>query len=159
MPRMDASIYAAHMDNVLKLARRKGGVSRPQIISELNVTNAVATGLIKKCGLQKLDKQGRTQFFGLNGDTAAPENTTVKQSRPAAAKAVAIPVSIDAQPEDEDDAIAELDAQIVDTRNALRAAAAKAGKALGDWATHSALVDSLRERMTQLAKKRMDMCS
>jgi hypothetical protein len=49
-----------------------------------------------------------------------------------------------------------LDAEIVDTRNARKEAAAKAGKALGEWATHQALVDALRERMTGLAVKRMN---
>ena len=37
-----------------------------------------------------------------------------------------------------------------------REAAAKAGKALGEWATHQALVDALRERMTDLATRRMN---
>jgi hypothetical protein len=147
MPRMDAAIYAAHIDNVLKLAKREGGVSKPQIISELNVTRAVASGLVEKAGLTLDRKEGRTEYFAAseNGTPVAP---APKQSK---APAVAEPTS--------DDLIAELDAQIVDTRGALREAAAKAGKALGEWATHSALVDALRERMTSLASQRMDASS
>lgn len=161
MPKLAPAIYAAHMDSVLKLAKRKEGVSRAQIIEELNVTRAVASGLIDKCSLTKDDalKVGRTEFFVANGAAAAPavpEPVAAKQSKPPApAKAEATPESSEAA-EEEEDIIAELDAQILDTRSGLRTAAAAAGKALGEWATHQAVVDALRERMTALATKRMN---
>lgn len=149
MPRMNAAIYAAHMDNTLKLASREGGVSRTQLIDDLNVTRAVANKLITDSGLAVSRKEGRTEFF-------ASEKVEVKQSTPEVVKASTVPQSTDAVTEPED-SLAELDAQIVDTRNALSQAAAKAGKALGEWATHQALVDALRERMTDLATKRMNI--
>jgi hypothetical protein len=157
MPRMDSAIYAAHMDSVLKLARREGGVTRPQIMEELNVTRAVAAGLIEKSGL-KLDRRvGRTEFFTSDGTTPAPAptpppKTEAKQS--VSATKVATPVSDAVAPVD-DDELAELDAQIIDTRNAMREAAEKAGKFLGEWATHQAMVDALRQRMTELCTRRM----
>ena len=162
MPKLAPAIYAAHMDSVLKLARRDEGVSRPQIISELNVTRAVASGLIEKCELSLNRKDGRTEYYRKEGEDAAAvpepvvEPVAAKQSKPPApAKAEAKPESSEAA-EAEEDIIAELDAQILDTRSGLREAAAKAGKALGDWATHQAVVDALRERMTMLATKRMN---
>jgi len=158
MPRFRSDIYAAHQNNVLKLATKKGGVSRRQIADALNVSPAVASGLIKKCELELDHKDGRTEFFKtsepINGASVEPE---VKAAEPEV-KAVAV-AGPDTKEEVDDDAIADLDAEIVDTRNALKEAAAKAGKALGDWATHQSLVDALRERMTALAVKRMDACS
>jgi hypothetical protein len=158
---MDAAIYAAHLNSVLKLASRKGGVSRPQIICETGVTRGVAGGLITKAALTLDRKVGRTEFFIPTAETPAaspePELVVAKQSKPAV-RAVAVPESTDALAADEDE-VAELDAQIMDTRTALREAAAKAGKALGAWATHQALVDALRERMTDLAVKRMNASS
>jgi len=166
MPRMDAAIYAAHLDNVLKLAKRKEGVSRPEIISELNVTRAVANGLIEKCGLALDRKDGRTEYYTSNGEakpTPEPEKVEAKveakQSKVAApAQAAAVPESTDAAAVSDDD-VAELDAQILDTRDSMRKAAAAAGKALGEWATQQALVDALRERMTKLAVRRMNASS
>jgi len=160
MPRMDAAIYAAHMDNVLKLARRKGGVSRPEIIAGMNVTRAVASGLIEKAGLAMDRKEGRTEYFvAQNGASVPAEPVAAKQSKiPAPAKAVAVPESADAAAV-KDDTIAELDAQIIDTRDSMRKAGAAAGKAIGEWATQHALVDALRERMTELAVKRMNASS
>ena len=172
MPRMDAAVYAAHMDSVLKLARRNEGVSRPQIINDLNVTRAVASGLIEKCGLALSRTDGRTEYYSAPAaaetdvtEVVAPAPPKVKapaaakQSKvPAPAKAEARPESTDAA-EVTDDTLAELDAQILDARSGLREAAAKAGKALGQWATHQAVVDALRERMTMLATKRMNASS
>jgi len=158
MPKLDGAIYAAHMDNVLKLARRKGGVSKPQLIEELNVTRSIASGLIERAGLQEDEslRAGRTQFFVEGDDAPEPEVKAVKQSVAAPeVKAVAVPVSDSTGNPEEVDTLADLDAQIVDTRTTLREAAAKAGKALGDWATHQALVDALRERMTELVAKRL----
>lgn len=157
MPKMSTAVFAAHMDNVLKLARRKGGVSRPEIISELNVSRTIANSLIEKADL-KLDRtEGRTEFFVGDGE---PEKVVVKQSVvPPEAQAVATPVDDSTGLEEEDADLADLDAQIVDTRNAMREAAAKCGKAMGEWATHQALVDALRERMTELATKRMNSSS
>jgi hypothetical protein len=152
---MSSAIYAAHLNNVQLLAQRKGGVSRAEIMDELNVTRAVAGGLIDKAELveDKALKRGRTQVF-----VAAGEPVTAKQSKPVA-QAVAVPADDSTGEPEDDDPIAELDAQIVDTRNALREAATKAGKHLGLWATHQALVDALRERMTELATKRMNATS
>jgi hypothetical protein len=152
MPRMNAAIYAAHMDNTLKLAAAAGGVSRNQLVDKLNVTRAVATKLINESGLAVTRKIGRTEFFA----EPVEDLVVAKQSKPDAVKASTVPTSTNAADET-DESLAELDAQIVDTRNALREAAGKAGKALGEWATHSALVDALRERMTDLATKRMNI--
>lgn len=159
MPRMSAAVYAAHVDNLLKLARKRGRVSRPEVADELNVSRAVASTIIEKAGLKQVGNKGRTEYFAV--DETAPEPVVaVKQSKPLPpVKAVAVPVSDDTGLEPDDVDVAELDAQIVDTRNALREAASKAGKALGDWATHQALVDALRERMTDLATKRMNASS
>jgi len=154
---MDSAIYAAHIGNVLKLAAAEGGVSKPQLVSSLNVTRAVASGLIEKAGLTVARKEGRTEYFAIAEEGAAPAPVPPKQSKTKTA--VAKPVSADTGDDGSDDLIAELDAQIVDTRGALREAADKAGKALGEWATHSALVDALRERMTGLAIKRMNASS
>ena len=161
MPRFRSDIYAAHQNNVLKLAAKEGGVSRRQIADELNVSPAVAGGLIKKCELELDHKDGRTEFFKTvngaeptNGASVEPE---VKAAEPEV-KAVAV-AGPDLKEEVDDDEIANLDAEIVDTRNALKQEAAKAGKALGDWATHQSLVDALRMRMTVLADKRMNACS
>jgi len=157
MPKLATAVYAAHQDNLLKLAAKEGGVSRSEIADALNVSKAVAGSLIKKCDLELDHKAGRTEFFKTSTDGASepvvsaeppelPELTEVK------ATAVAGPEVID----DEEDDIATLDAEIVDTRNALQESAAKAGKALGEWATHSALVDVLRDRLAGLAKRRME---
>ena len=149
MPKMNSAIYAAHLNTVLQLASRAGGVSRPQLINELNVTRAVAGGLIESAELCEDEalKKGRTQFFVPNGKAKA----VAKQSAP---KAVAVPESTDALAA-ADDTTAELDAQLLDTRNTLRAAAAKAGEALGEWMTHQAMVDAMRERLQQLAVRRL----
>jgi len=164
MPRIATSIYAAHLDNVLKLAAKVGGVSRGEIADALNVSRAVAGGLIKKAELELDHKQGRTEFFkSTNGASVEPEvkavEPEVKAVEPEVTEAEVKAVAV-ADPkvvvEEEEDDYAVLDAEIVDTRNALKEAATKAGKALGDWATHQALVDALRERMTGLAVKRMN---
>lgn len=155
MPRMKADIYAAHVDNALKLAARQGGVSRPQLINELNITRGTANKIIDEAGLALDRTVKRVQFFVPNGD----KPVEAKQSRPTLVppvQAVTVPTSEDSK-EPDDDTIEDLDLDIVDTRNALREAAKKAGKALGDWATHQALVDALRERLAALASKRMSI--
>lgn len=156
MPRIATSVYAAHMDNVLKLASREGGVSRPQIMDKLNVSRSVAGGLIEKASLEMDRKEGRTEFFTTSNGASKPEAEPPELPAAVAATAVA---GDDILEEEEEDDIAMLDAEIVDTRNALQAAAAKAGKALGEWATHDALVSALKGRMTDLATKRMDASS
>lgn len=177
MPRMSAAVYAAHVDNLLKLARKKGQVSRVEVADALNVTRAVASTVIEKAGLKPVPRQkgqGRADYFKLPaaedlevGDTVGGVGVVVSKGEPAVkqskspppVKAVAIPASDATGMESVDVDVAELDAQIVDTRNTLREAAAKAGKALGDWATHQALVDALRERLTELAARRMNASS
>jgi hypothetical protein len=158
MPRMTAAVYAAYVDNVLKLAQREGGVSRPQIISELNVSNAVATKLVKDADLGLDHKDGRTQFF--KPTEASP--VAVKQSRPElppAVKEAVVPESADTGEGEDEDEIAEVDAEIADTKQALREAAAALGKAAGQWAMHDAVVESLRARMVKLINRRMNASS
>lgn len=157
MPRIATTIYAAHIANVLKLAAKDGGISRAEIADELNVSRAVAGGLIKNGKLELDRKQGRTEYFKApsNGASVEPEATAQPPELPEAVTGTAI-AGDDIKDEDPEDETAQLDAEIVDTRNALKEAAAKAGKALGDWATHQALVDALRERMTSLATRRMN---
>ena len=160
MPRLASHIYAAHMDRVLKLASRSEGVSRPHIMDDLNVSRTIAGKLITESKLALDRKDGRTEFFKAETNGAAP---AVKQSKPEVALPPEVKEAAVADPEvvidQEDDTLAEIDAQLMDTRNSLREAAAKAGKALGDWAVHQALVDALRERMQGLATKRMNACS
>ncbi len=151
MPRMDSAIYAAHMDSVLKLARRAEGVSRPQLIDDLNVTRVVASKLIEECRLVLDRTEGRTEYFKASDATpaaapavtAAPPKNAVKQAQAPAAVAVATPTS-DSTGDDGDDG---------------DDAADKVGKALGEWAANQALVDSLQTRMTKLASKRMSLSS
>lgn len=163
MPRFTEAAYAAHVDNLLKLARKKGEVSQSEVAKELNVSRPVAGTIIKRAGLTETEKKGRTQFYGIDGDESETpqEPVSVKQSKtalPPEVKAAAVPVSADTGDDDDVDAeLADIDAQIADTRNAMRAAAEKAGKALSDWATHQALVDALRERMTELASRKMKL--
>ncbi|MGE3483506.1 MAG: hypothetical protein AB7L09_02120 [Nitrospira sp.] len=171
MPRLGAEVYAAHMDNLLKLARQEGGVSRPQLVETLNITRAVANGLIEKAGLRVVRTDGRTEYFQAPDDepvspesstpAAEPEKPAKKQStRPAAAVEVVTPTSAETgETRDVMAEIAELDAQIIGARNELREAAERAGKALGEWATHQALVDALRIRMQDLAVKRLTLSS
>lgn len=155
MPRLAVGIYAAHQANVLKLAAKKGGVSRGGIANALNVSKTIANNLIRQCSLELDHKEGRTEFFKTNG--ASPQIPEAPEL-PEAVKAVAV-AGDDIIDEDDEDEIAQLDADIVDTRNALKEAALRAGKALGDWATNQSLVDALREQMTQLAVRRMNACS
>jgi len=180
---MDSAIYAAHMDSVLKLARRAEGVSRPQLIDDLNVTRVVASKLIEECRLVLDRTEGRTEYFKASDATpaaapavtAAPPKNAVKQAQAPAAVAVATPTSDstgdDGDDGDDDDGVdgddgddlvdrlATIDAELIDTRRALFAAADKVGKALGEWAANQALVDSLQTRMTKLASKRMSLSS
>ena len=151
MPKAVEEINQNYMETVMRLADQPEGISRPQIANELNVTKSVATGLIKKCGLVHSHTKGTTKFYrAIKTPFEAPE----------AVKAATIPKATEGvENEPTEDVIAELDAQILDTRQALHGAAAKAGKALGDWATHSALVDALRERMQDLATRRMNASS
>ena len=138
---------------VILLAIR--GLTTPQIMDKLNVSRSVAGGLIEKAALEMDRKEGRTEFFTSNG---ASKTEAEPPELPAAVAAAAV-AGDDILEEEEEDDIAALDAEIVDTRNALQSAAAKAGKALGEWATHDALVSALKERMTDLATKRMNASS
>jgi len=155
MPKVIEEINQNYMEIVMSLADQPEGISRPQIANELNVTKSVAIGLIKKCGLVHSRTKGTTKFYTKKGATKVPFEA------PEAVKAATIPKTNTEKVENEptEDVISELDAQILDTRQALHGAAAKAGKALGDWATHSALVDALRERMQDLATRRMNASS
>jgi len=169
MPKTPKDIYNTYMKAVNELAERPSGVSKAQLIAQLNVTKAIAKGLIEACKLTLSHKQGRTHFY--RKQTDADTNTIpieitkpeVINAKPDVVIAATIPKTTNTKTEDEDETIdniiSELDAQIIDTRQALRGAAAKAGKALGEWATHQALVDCLRERMQDLATKRMNASS
>jgi hypothetical protein len=141
-------------------------------MDELNIGRGVAGTLITKCDLELDHKEGRTQFFavtnGASPDNPKPAPLPPEVEEAAVATTPAPTVSKkkkkkkeveaeeveDEEVEDEDE-IAQLDAEIVDTRNAIREAAATAGKALGQWATSQALVDSLRGHMTDLASRRL----
>jgi len=57
----------------------------------------------------------------------------------------------------EDDAVAAIDADIIDVRKALADACQKAGKAMFEWATHQALADSLQEKLRVLIGKRLSV--
>ena len=167
MPRMAAHVYAAHQAITLKLASRDGGISRAQLADELNVSRAIAAGLIEKSGLELDHKDGRTEFFKApNGTTVeTPETPAPKAKKaskpelPPEVKDAAVVESDAVSDEELQDTIIQLDEEIVDTRAALHEAATKAGKALGEWATQSALVDALRSRMAELAVQRMNASS
>ena len=174
MPRMSNAVYASHINNVLKLAQREGGVSRPQIVSELGVSSPFANKLILVAALSVDRKEGRTQFFkpGDQVPTATdPSPVKVKQSRPELppeVKEAAVPESDatgdeaadEAADEDAlDEEIADIDAEIADTKQALRDAAVALGKAAGLWAMQDAAVEALRLRMTGLITKRMNASS
>jgi hypothetical protein len=171
---MAAHVYAAHQAEVLRLAELDGGVSRPIIIDKLGVSAPTATKLIERAGLEPGKKEGRVQFFSPpNGTTPEPadddvvEPETATESEPEKAelppevKAAAVVTSPEVVEgtDDDDDEIARLDAELLDTRNALRDAATKAGKALGEWLTHQAIVDAMRARMTTLVEQRLEACS
>ena len=163
MPRMAAHVYAAHQANLLKLAAREGGVSRAQAMDELNISRTVANKIIKEAGLDVVRKEGRTEFFGSKNGSAAPPSDAPKDAPkdelPSEVKEAAVVEDPDEVSDVNLDVIARLDEDIIDARNALKEAAAKAGKALGEWATNQALVDALRDRMTKLAARRMEACS
>lgn len=179
MPRLAESVYASYFDNVLKLAAKKGGASRQDLMDGLNISRAVADSMVERCKLVLDHKDGRTEYFKIDDgsvpaavpEVAAPVIVPV-QAFPAAVKAAAVvteapaPVAVKAKTapaeapvEDtgtEEDKIASLDATIIDTRNALKEAATKAGKALADWAINEAMVDTLRERLQKLALARIE---
>lgn len=173
MPRLAADLYASYHDSVLKLAAKPGGVSRPQIMEALNVSRSVADTMIEKCDLQVERREGRTEFFVPPG-AAPPPPAPAPDVAPAAEKdekllppeveeaGVVEPNPLDrlaAVVEVNDEAIAAIDHEIADARTALRQAAEKAGKLMGEWATQQALVDALRERLQALAVRRMALTS
>lgn len=156
MPRMDAAIYAAHMDSTLKMARREGGVSKPQLINELNVTRTIASGLITKCELEPVEGSGRTKFF------TAPSNGSAPAATPSPEVKQSVVPTDDGDHEDTEtllEKLAKLDSQILATRTTLCEHATLAGAALGEWAKHQALVDALRAQMTELASRRLKLSS
>ena len=142
----------------LELAAKDGGVSRQEIADACSVSRAVAAGLIKNSKLERAEKKGRTEFFKSPSNDASvePDATAEPPELPKAIITASVIAGDDIKAEEPEDEVGQLDAEIVDTRNALKEAASKAGKALGDWATHQALVDALRERMTSLATRRMN---
>jgi len=64
MPRLSEAAYAQHYDSVITMAKRKGGVSRPEIMELLAVSRVMADSLIDRCKLRKSKRKvGRTEFF------------------------------------------------------------------------------------------------
>lgn len=184
MPRLASEVYAGYHDIVLKLAGNKEGISRAQIMDSLNVSRPIADTMIKRCGLAVARKEGRTEFFiAPNGSTSgtitaatpppvpAPTPTVLPPEAKAVVSPVAGPIIIpvidlaikaaaDSDASDDDDEAAEvtaLDEEIFSARTALRDAAAKCGKAMGDWAVQQALVDALRENFQKLAARRLEL--
>jgi hypothetical protein len=200
MPRLAEGIFAAHYDSAVKLAARPGGVSRPDLIKNLNISRVIADKIIEKAGLVVGAKDGRTEFFvppdggaaplapavevtpittsteGLVGVvvTSPPPPVVVpapvkgKGGRPKKAKAeepaaapppapaqvaatpapVAAPTTETPVEEEEDTG-----AQIAETRKLLADACQKAGRAMGEWATHQAMADALQEKLKNLVAK------
>lgn len=176
MPRLASNIYAAHQDNVLKLAAKKGGVSRPQIMEALNVSRAIADTMIERCDLKVDRREGRTEFFILPNaepSVAAPlppaPGPQEPEVAPLAEKEDELPVSVKeagvvepnpldrlaAVVEPDETLVSALDREIAETRTALRGAAARAGQAMGEWATQQAMVDALREQIQSLVSRRL----
>lgn len=175
MPKLAADLYATYQDGVLKLAAKPGGVSRPQIMESLNVSRAIADTMIERCNLKVDRKEGRTEYFvlpGVSSNGTAPHEHEPEDVQPLAendelppgvdAAVVVEPNALDRLAdvvETDDQVLATIDEEIADTRNALKDAATKAGKAMGEWATNQALVDALRERLQELAGKRLALSS
>jgi hypothetical protein len=158
MPRLATSIYAAHQASVLKMAAKEGGISRGEIADALNVSKSIATNIIKKCGLELDHKDGRTEYFKpSDGDASDDTSDAPETELPPAVKSAAV-AGPEIIAEDDDDIIAELDAEIVDTRNTLKDVAARCGKHLGAWAADQSLVDVLRKRLADLVDRRMNAC-
>ena len=164
MPRLAAHVYAAHQANLLKMVKMSGAVSASEVADELNVSKSVATTLIKKAGLVATGKRGRSQLFEApSSDKATDEPESSEEKKPELPPEVEESATVDDETKVEKDIdlneIAQIDEAIVDTRTALQDAAAKVGKAAGEWAKHQALVEALQRRLTDLAEKRMRACS
>lgn len=174
MPKLASDLYAAYQDRVLTLAAKGGGVSRPQIMETLNVSRSIADTMIEKCKLKVERKEGRTEFFVLPGTPApaAPVAPPEPEVAPLAEKdenllppeveeaGVVEPNPLDRLAdvvETDDQVVSAIDREIASTRTALREAALRAGKAMGEWACQQALVDTLREKMTELVGRRLAM--
>lgn len=63
MPGIAEGIYAQYYDSVIKMSKRPGGVSRPEIMKGLAVTRPAADRLIDECHLKRSRTEGRTNFF------------------------------------------------------------------------------------------------
>ncbi len=98
MPRLSEAAYAQHYPCVVKLAKRKGGVSRPEIMEELSISRVMADTLIDRCKLRKSRRKvGRLEFFhtsrgtsavleGTNGKTDDADNPADNSAEKADAK-------------------------------------------------------------------------
>jgi hypothetical protein len=163
MPRLAAHVYAAHQASVLKLlTKSKEGLSKGEMADALNISASTVATIIKKAGLVEAGKKGKSDLYTAPSNGDAPELETPETVElPPEVKAAAVANSPEAINDDEPNLalISRLDEELVDTRNALKDAAAKMGKAAGEWAAHQALVDALQERMTKLATQRMNACS
>lgn len=87
MPRLSEAAYAQHYPCVVKLAKRKGGVSRPEIMKELSLSRVMADSLIDRCKLRKSKRKvGRTEFFHTSRGTSAilEEAVNASPEKPAA---------------------------------------------------------------------------
>src|ERR1051326_1107277 len=58
-------IYQQYYTNVVKLAQRDGGVSRPELIHALGISRTMADGLIARCKLRHSGTKGKTEFFSV----------------------------------------------------------------------------------------------
>ena len=63
MPGVAEGIYAQYYGSVITMAKRTGGVSRPEIMKGLSVTRPAADRLIDECRLKRSRTEGRTDFF------------------------------------------------------------------------------------------------
>jgi len=156
MPKLGKEIYAAHRENVMRLARREGGVSRAELIQELNVSRPVVNKLIEETGLVLVRKEGRAEFF------AVP---SVKQSTapalPPEVEEVVVPTGDEvvavALPLPATSTLADLDTKILETRDMLIETAARAGKAYSSWVLNQAKADALRTQLTELTARRLGL--
>jgi len=68
-------VYAQYFNSVIQMARREGGVSRPELIHALGISRTLADGLIARCKLRRSRTDGKTEFFSVSRGTQKVADT------------------------------------------------------------------------------------
>lgn len=82
MPGVVEGIYAQYHDSVIKMAKKPGGVSRPEIMKGLSVTRPAADKLIDECRLKRARTEGRTNFFTPTKATSKVQGSELEDQNP-----------------------------------------------------------------------------